>query len=397
MPQAGKTPSWRDSLRNGTMARPHIHFGAGEFRGLPRILAEHDVHNILLVSGANACKASGVEALLGSHSGGLQIHRFADFSSNPAIDQVEAAVRIVREKRCDAVVAIGGGTAIDIGKAAAALALQERAALDCLREPRPLPSRQCLLVAAPTTAGTGSEVTSFSVIYVEGRKHSLDDQALLPDHAIVDPELSVGLPPRTAASAALDAISQAIESLWSVRSTDASRDHARKAAEIGLQHIKEFCRHPQMENRTAMAQAALLAGQAINVTRTTAPHAVSYALTTLFDIPHGHSCALTLPAFLVYNAQVSDSDVLDSRGVPWVRQRIKEVLELLHADSAEEGRTQLLRVVEETGLESRLSSLGLEVTDIQRILNFGFDWNRAGNNPRRLTEAGLREVLNLAF
>ncbi len=379
------------------MARPQIHFGAGEFCKLPRILSEHGIRNLLLVSGDSARKASGVEKLLAPLAGSLQVHRFSDFSSNPTIEQVEAAVRTVREQRCDAVVALGGGTAIDIGKAAAALAAQQRAALDCLREPRPLPSRQCLLVAAPTTAGTGSEVTSFSVIYIEGRKYSLDDQALLPDHAIVDPELSVGLPPRTAASAALDAISQGIESLWSVRSTEGSRAHAREAVEGGLKHIKEFCRQPGPASRTAMARAAMLAGQAINVTRTTAPHAVSYALTTLFNIPHGHSCALTLPAFLLYNAQVSESDLLDPRGVEWVRQRIQEVLDLLHAGSAEEGRAQLLRVVEDAGLESSLSGLGLGEPDIQRILNFGFDWNRAGNNPRRLTEAGLREVLRLAF
>jgi alcohol dehydrogenase class IV len=381
----------------GTMARPQIHFGAGTLSELPRILAEYGVHNLLLVSGDSARKASGVEKVLAPLSGGLQVHLFSDFSSNPTIEQVEAAVHTVREQRCDAVVAIGGGTAIDIGKAAAALAAQERAALDCLREPQTLPSRECRLIAAPTTAGTGSEVTSFSVIYVNGRKHSLDDQALLPDHAIIDPELSAGLPPRTAASAALDAISQGIESLWSVRSTEGSRAHAREAVEIGLKNIKEFCRHPGLESRTAMARAAMLAGQAINVTRTTAPHAVSYALTTLFNIPHGHSCALTLPAFLLYNAQVSESDILDPRGVEWVGQRINEVLDLLHADSPEQGRTQLRRVVEDAGVESSLSGLGLGEADVQRILNFGFDWNRAGNNPRRLTEAGLREVLTLAF
>ena len=378
---------------NEPAARPQVHFGTGELRTLPQILKQHGIHNILLVSGHSACKSSGVERLLA----GLQIHRFADFSSNPTIEQVEAAMRIVRESHCDAVVALGGGTAIDIGKAAAALAPQERPAIDCLREPQPLPARKCFLVAAPTTAGTGSEATSFSVIYVNGRKHSLDDRELLPDIALVDPELSVGLPPRTAASAALDAISQAIESLWSVRSSEASRDYARKAIEIGLKHIREFCRQPHSENRTAMAHAALLAGQAINITRTTAPHAVSYALTTLFDIPHGHSCALTLPAFLLYNAQVSDSDVLDSRGVGWVRQRINEILELLDAKNPTEGYAQLLRVIESTGLESRLSTLGLGEPEIQRVLDFGFDWNRAGNNPRRLTNAGLREVLALAL
>jgi alcohol dehydrogenase class IV len=381
------------SAANQPAARPQIHFGAGEFRNLPHLLRQHGIRTVLLVSGHNACKASGAEQLLA----GLQIQRFADFSSNPTIEQVEAAVGIVRESHCDAVVALGGGTAIDIGKAAAALAPQERAAIDCLREPRPLPSRKCLLIAAPTTAGTGSEVTSFSVIYVSGRKHSLDDPELLPDVALVDPELSTGLPPKAAASAALDAISQAIESLWGVRSTETSRGYARKAIEIGLKNIREFCRQPRLDSRTAMAHAALLAGQAINITRTTAPHAVSYALTTLFDIPHGHSCALTLPAFLLYNSQVSDSDVVDARGVEWVKQRINEILELLDANNPEEGRAQLLRVIESTGLESRLSSLGLGEPEIQRVLDFGFDWNRAGNNPRRLTGTGLREVLAMTL
>src|SRR5947209_6201201 len=243
---SNNTQPWPDNLARGlvAMARPHIHFGAGEFRELPGILNAHGVHNLLLVSGGSAVKASGARELIAS-SGALQVHHFADFSSNPTIEQVEAAAQIVRDKHCDAVVAIGGGTALDIGKAAAALSAQERPAIDCLREPRPLPSRRCLLIAAPTTAGTGSEVTSFSVVYINGKKHSLDDQALLPDFALVDPELSAGLPPRTAASAALDAISQAIESLWSVRSTESSRDYARQAIQIGLKHIQEFCRNPQ--------------------------------------------------------------------------------------------------------------------------------------------------------
>jgi alcohol dehydrogenase len=379
------------------MSGPRIHFGAGEVCILPRLLKENGARNVLLVSGKSAYERSGVEHLLKSSSAGIQLHWFSDFTSNPKIEQVELAIEEIRQKACDAVVAIGGGTALDIAKSAAVLAAQQVGALECLIQQRVLRQRQCLLVLAPTTAGTGSEVTSFSTIYVNRSKHSLDDPALLADHAIVDPELTVGLPQRTAASAALDAISQAMESLWSIRSTESSLHNAREALRLGLRHIKQFCMYPGPENRTAMARAALLSGYAINVTRTTAPHAISYALTTLFDIPHGHSCALTLPGFMLYNAKVSESDVADPRGVAWVKQRIQEAVEMLQGNSVEEGQAQLLRLIAETGLESRLSDLGLGAGDIERIVEFGLDQRRASNNPRRLNTHGLREVLRLSL
>ena len=146
-----------------------------------------------------------------------------------------------------------------------------------------------------------------------------------------------------------------------------------------------------------MARAAHLAGKAINLTRTTAPHAISYALTTMFGISHGHSCALTLPAFLRYNAAVQGSDVADPRGLRWVQQRVRDVFELLDVSDAEAGRLRLIKLLENVGLESSLSAFGLGHAAIERILNYGFDAERAGNNPRRLSTDGLREVLLLSL
>jgi len=253
------------------------------------------------------------------------------------------------------------------------------------------------LILVPTTAGTGSEVTSFSTIYVNQLKHSLDDPALLADHAIVDPDLTVGLPRRIAASAALDTICQTMESLWSVGSTESSLHNAREALWLGLKYIRQFCVESEPESRAAMARAALLSGYAINVSRTTAPHAVSYALTMLFGIPHGHSCALTLPGFMLYNANVSDSDVTDPRGVGWVKQRIQEAVEMLGVNTVEEGQARLVRLMAETGLEPNLSDLGLGEGDIERVVKFGVNQQRARNNPRVVTTQGLREVLRLSL
>jgi alcohol dehydrogenase len=164
-----------------------------------------------------------------------------------------------------------------------------------------------------------------------------------------------------------------------------------------VKHIETFCSERSPVDRFAMARAAHLAGKAINLTRTTAPHAISYALTTMFGIPHGHSCALTLPAFLRYNAAVERSDLADPRGLGWVQQRVRDILDLLDASDPEAGRLRLIRLVENVGLESSLSAFGLGPAAIERILDYGFDAERAGNNPRRLSTAGLREVLLLSF
>lgn len=379
------------------MPGPQIHFGAGKLSILPLLLKANRARSVLLVSGKSAHSRSGIEHLLDSLSECMRVHWFHEFTSNPKIEQIEIAVTEIREKACDAVVGLGGGTALDIAKAAAALAAQPEGALDCLLDQRRLQPRKCLLILAPTTAGTGSEVTSFSTIYVSQSKHSLDDPALLADHAIVDPDLTVGLPQRTAASAALDTISQAMESLWSVGSTKSSLCNAREALRLGLKYIRQFCVDPGPESRMAMARSALLSGYAINVSRTTAPHAVSYALTMLFDIPHGHSCALTLPGFMLYNANVSDSDINDPRGVAWVKKRVQEVVDMLEVNTVEEGQAQLVRLIAETGLEPHLSDLGIGECDIERVVKFGFNQERVSNNPRVLTAQGLRAVLRFSL
>lgn len=380
-----------------THREPAVYFGAGKLCLLPTILAKKRIRRVLLVSGKCAYAGSGAEKRLSSFASQFQVTRFSEFTTNPSLAEVDLTARIIKKTRSEAVVAIGGGTALDIAKAAALLAAQENSVADQLDTRRPLRRRECLLILVPTTAGSGSEVTSFSVIYVEGTKKSLDDPLLLADYVIVDPDLTATLPAKIAASAGLDALCQAIESLWSVRSTAESRRIAARALRLVVKHIEKFCSERSPVDRLGMARAAHLAGKAINLTRTTAPHAISYALTTMFGIPHGHSCALTLPAFLRYNAAVQRSDLADPRGSRWVQQRIRDILELLDASDPEAGRLRLIKLVENVGVESSLSAFGLGPAAIERILNYGFDAERAGNNPRRLSTAGLREVLLLSL
>ena len=229
------------------------------------------------------------------------------------------------------------------------------------------------------------------MLYVDGVKHSLDHPSVMPDVAIVDASLTTSLGPRATAITGLDALAQGIESIWSVNSTPESRRDAERAVALATARLEDAVLRPSREAREAMALAAHLSGRAINLTRTTACHAASYPMTVHHGIPHGHAVALTLPAMLAFNAQVGATDVTDPGGVEAVRAKVDIVLRLLGARDAAEGRDRLLRLMRRIGLETSLAQLG--VHDVDQIVAEGFNPDRAGNNPRRLTPEALRAML----
>jgi len=192
----------------------------------------------------------------------------------------------------------------------------------------------------------------------------------------------------------MDALSQAIESYWSINANDESKKFAREAIELIISNLITAVNEPNISARLTMAKAANLAGKAINITRTTASHAVSYPLTSYFGIPHGHAVALTLPAMLEYNAGVNDDDVLDPRGCKYVQKTINEITCLCGKNDAAAAKQAISDLMQTAGLETRLSRLGVNTQkDTETIINNSFNSGRAKNNPRRLTKKALRAIL----
>jgi alcohol dehydrogenase class IV len=146
-----------------------------------------------------------------------------------------------------------------------------------------------------------------------------------------------------------------------------------------------------------MMKAANLSGKAIDLTLTTACHAISYPFTSYFGIPHGHAVALTLGSMLVYNSKVSAKDCLDKRGPDYVQKSTQEITALLGCKSAEEAKRKIEQLMERIGMKTRLSELGLKSTDIGTIVKNGFNPERVKNNPRLLTEQNLRKILENIF
>lgn len=250
------------------------------------------------------------------------------------------------------------------------------------------------LIAIPTTCGSGSEATHFAVLYLEHKKHSVESQYMLPDVAIVDPGFTLSLPRYEVAVSGMDALSQAIESYWCINSNDESKEYARESIEIVMSNLVAAVNGPERSARLAMAMASHLVGKAINITKTTAGHAVSYPLTSFFGIAHGHAVGLTLSSFLVYNFNVTSNDVLDHRGVLYVKKSIYEIAGFLGQSSVTEAKQKIDDLMHKIGLETRLSSLGIKSEkDIELIIENGFNPDRVKNNPRLLTRDALGTIL----
>lgn len=361
-------------------------FGPGSVHRLVEVLRAHDVRSCLLVTGGRSYLDSGA-SVVESALPGVGVVVESGVRANPGLPEIAAGVDRLRALRVDAVVGIGGGSALDYAKALAALSTQDGTVAECVATGRLDRPRRHLLVLVPTTAGTGSEVTSIAVMTVAGRKRSLHDPRLRADVAVVDPDLTRSLPAAVAASTGADALSQAVESYWSTRSTDLSRRHAYEAMTLAAANLGPAVRGDQ-DARVAMCRAAMLSGLAIDLTQTTVPHALSYLLTTRFGTPHGHACGVFLGPVLDFNASVGPADATDPRGAAFSAERIGEIAAVLggRGDAVD----ALLR---DAGLELALAGLGVSTADVTALVDAAWESPRRLANPRAVSRSALHELV----
>ena len=214
--------------------------------------------------------------------------RFSGFTSNPRYEDIRTGVEILRINNCDFIVAIGGGSSIDVAKS-----IKYYSQLDIQ------------VMAIPTTSGTGSEATHFAAVYIDGEKQSITDDNLLPEYVVLQPDLLKTLPVYQKKCTMLDALCQAIESWWSKKASPESIEYSRKAIRLILDSMDGYLKNEDEGNKN-MLIASNFAGKAINITTTTAPHAMSYKLTSLYGLPHGHAVAICLPKIWRYMNNYND-------------------------------------------------------------------------------------------
>ena len=223
-------------------------------------------------------------------------HEVQEFSVNPKFCEGMVIAENIKDINLDYIIAIGGGSVIDMAKILIALLLHEGDKSLLLESKLKLKKRKTCFIAVPTTAGTGTEATHFAVAYKNNKKYSIADRQLVPDCTVLDGSLCKGNSSYQRACTALDAMSQAIESIWAKNSTSESSKIAFAALELIYPNIIPFVTESFNANvYQLMLEGAHLAGKAINISKTTSAHAFSYGFTTHAGIPHGHAVWLTLP------------------------------------------------------------------------------------------------------
>lgn len=288
----------------------------------------------------------------------VEMVRFSDFQSNPLYESVVEGVELFHEKKCDAILAVGGGSAMDVAKCIKLYSNMDSNENYLMQKVVP---NNVPLIAVPTTAGTGSEATRYAVIYYKGEKQSITDYSCIPSVVLFDTSVLESLPLYQKKATLMDAMCHSIESFWSVNSTNESKEYSKKAIKLIVEGYKDYLAGDNAKNELMM-KASYIAGKAINITQTTAGHAMSYKLTSLFRIAHGHAAALCVKEIWPFMVE-HIGGCIDSRGEDYLRNTFKEIANAMGYSSVYEAIDKFINMVDELDLRApeNVSDMDYEV------------------------------------
>jgi len=368
-----------------------IIIGEGAFAAAAEEAVLLGAHKVLIVTGQNIIKTNYIDALESKlNKNGIKATVFSDVEPDPSYETALKAGSAAIHSSADTVIGVGGGSSLDVAKIASILATNDKPITEMFGV-NLVPKPGLKLILIPTTAGTGSEVTHISILSDEREriKTGIVSQYLLPDIAIVDPVLTVSSPPDVTAYSGMDALVHAVEAFTSVNATVITDTLAAKAIELISANLRRaYANGDNMEARSAMAIASMMAGQAFANAGVTATHAFAYPIGAVFHIPHGIANSIMFPAVMKFNmtanlpkfARIASLMGINTHNLTDRQSALKmvEFLQELIAD------LRLPSCLSYYGVkESDIPSLATGVMKVTRIL---------ANNPRKLTLKDAEEI-----
>ena len=354
-----------------------------DYSELDEYLETLNCHNLFLVCDS-AFKFLKISSYFDSVTErlGINIIKFDDFQPNPLYESVVNGVKLFNESKCDAIIAVGGGSTIDVAKCIKLYSNLNHSAnyLTQTITPNAIP-----FLAVPTTAGTGSEATKYAVIYYEGAKQSVTHDSCIPSTVLFDISALETLPEYQKKSTMLDAFCHAIESFWSVNSTDESKEYSKKAIHLILENYKAYLQN-EFDGNKNMLMAANYAGKAINITQTTAGHAMCYKLTSLYGIAHGHAAALCVSVLWPFMVKHTDM-CIDPRGSKYLENIFAEIAVVMNARNRLDAAETFIALFKSLELKRPLIN-----KDDFDVLAKSVNPVRLKNNPVALDEKTIDEL-----
>lgn len=307
---------------------------------------------------------------------------FNDFTSNPLYEDVIKGVALLKENGCDAILAIGGGSALDVAKCIKLFATMDESKVYLEQE---FKDNALLLIAIPTTSGTGSESTRYAVIYYDGKKQSVTHNSIVPSYAILDHRNLKTLPIYQKKCTMMDAFCQSIESWWSVNATQESRGYAKRALNGIIKYMDSYVNNEEEGNKGMMI-AANYAGKAICISQTTAAHAMSYKLTSLYKIPHGRAAFMCLPYIWKYMWNVVAEG--NSKEYDELKDIFKEIATEMGCEDVRDAINTIFqmnkKLFSNDSVEVRMEDVDVLTDSVNPV--------RLGNNPVKLSQEVLHDL-----
>lgn len=319
-----------------------------DYNGIDKWIAENAIRKPFLV-----CDASMPFLKVKEYFDELEtrtpVVKFDDFQPNPLYESVVEGVKLFRDEGCDGIIAVGGGSAIDVAKCVKLYSNMpgdgaDGSWLKCEIVPNAVP-----FLAMPTTAGTGSEATRYAVVYYNDAKQSITSESIVPSTVLMDASALKTLPLYQKKATMCDALCHAIESFWSVNSTEESKGYSKKAIELVIANMDAYLANDDEANAN-MLVAANMAGKAINITQTTAGHAMCYKITSLFGSAHGHAAILCDRVLFPWMIENTDKFV-DSRGEEYLKNTLDEIGKAMGCKDAQGGAEKLRKIFEALAFE----------------------------------------------
>lgn len=370
----------------------NVIFGKGSLRELPKAAKRLQKSRAFIISGPHLQKMGMVEECRDAlRAAGIESEAFTQTEGNPGTGTVERAAESYKSSGADFIVALGGGSPLDVAKAAGILAVYGGKITEYEGAGK-VPGSIVPIIAVPTTAGTGSEVTPFSVITDHDRSYklSVSSSYLLPACAILDPELIVSVPKETAAACGVDAMVHALEAYISLASSPYSDLFAQKALQLIGKSIRTYVSDRKRETE-AMMLGSLFAGIAFSHARLGNVHAMSHPVSACFNVPHGVANAILLPAVVEYNAPTDQGkyyeiyQCIESRPIPeekFYPCMLTQALRLLNA---------------QLGIPRSLRETGVRTENFEAMAEDAMKSGNIAVNPRKTTKADVIELYNKAF
>ena len=357
---------------------------------IKKFIGDKNFKKIFLLCGEKSFVTSGAENLIKNLINEKKVKFFYKKSELPVLEELKKIIIDVKKFKPDLILAIGGGAIIDYAKMSNVVDVRDDLTDLIINYSYPFKEKFTKLAVIPTTAGSGAEVTSNAVIYVNGIKHSFESDLLIPDYFFLIPNFLISAPKIIKASAGFDAIAQALESLVSKKSNVRSVEYATKSLKISLDSYVSFLQNPNLKNATEMSIASNLAGKAINISKTTAPHAVSYPFTSLFNISHGHAVSLFFENFFEFNYNNIDKSETSFD----LKKRFDLIFDIFDVKNILEFNSKISKLKDQANLEDNLIKLKIDINKSSTSIINGINLLRLGNNPIKIIEKDIYKIIS---